>query len=97
MTTTLSLHNVKCEGCASTLKKALLEEFGEVEVNLNVNPREITLNLEASKLPTLTKKLRSLGYPLTSDTLSPFQSVSTNAKSFVSCAIGKIDNARDKH
>ena len=37
--------NVKCGGCAGTLTKSLLEEFGEVRVNLEVEPREITLNI----------------------------------------------------
>ena len=35
--------NIKCGGCAGTVKKALLEEFGEVEVNLEVEPRIISL------------------------------------------------------
>ena len=45
MKQTFQVKNVKCGGCAGTLKKALLEEFGEVEVNLEVEPREITLEL----------------------------------------------------
>ena len=42
MKQTLKVKNVKCGGCAGTLKKALFEVFGEVEVNLDVEPREIT-------------------------------------------------------
>ncbi len=84
--------NVKCGGCASTLKKSLLEEFGEVEVNLDVEPREITLNVEEDKLEKLKLKLRSLGYPLIDDKLTTFQTMGTTAKSFVSCAYGKVDN-----
>ena len=84
--------NVKCGGCAGTLKKSLLEEFGEVEVNLEVEPREITLEMENQDEELLKLKLRKLGYPLITDELSAFSTVSTTAKSFVSCAIGKIDN-----
>ncbi|HHD82217.1 MAG TPA: heavy metal transporter, partial [Campylobacterales bacterium] len=76
----------------NTLKKSLLDEFGEVEVNLEVEPREITLEIEEDKIETLKVKLRSLGYPLTTDELSGFQTASTKAKSFVSCAIGKMDS-----
>lgn len=82
--------NVKCGGCANTLKKSLLEEFGEVEVNLEVEPRVITLDIDESKEEVLKEKLRSLGYPLTTDDLTGFQSATTTAKSFVSCAIGKF-------
>ena len=87
--------NVKCGGCAGTLKKFLLEEFGEVSINLEVEPREITLDIEESQEEALKLKLRSLGYPLLTDNLNTFQAVGTTAKSFVSCAIGKMDNAKN--
>jgi len=84
--------NVKCGGCAGTLSKSLKDEFGEVEVNLEVEPREITLNIEDGQEEALRLKLRSLGYPLVTDKLNSFQTVGTTAKSFVSCAIGKMDS-----
>jgi len=87
----LEVKNVKCGGCAGTLTKSLLEEFGEVEVNLEVEPRQITLEIADEKMEALKLKLRSLGYPLTTDELTTFQTVGTTAKSFVSCAIGKMD------
>ena len=90
MKETFQVKNVKCGGCAGTLKKALLHEFGEVEVNLEIEPREITLDIADEKKELLKLKLRSLGYPLVDDELNAFQTVSTTAKSFVSCAIGKI-------
>lgn len=90
MKRTFKVNNVKCGGCAGTLTKALEKDFGEVEVNLEVEPREITLHIEDDKLEELTLKLRSLGYPLTTDKLSTFQTVGTTAKSYVSCALGKM-------
>ena len=92
MQQTFEVKNVKCGGCAGTLTKSLLEEFGEVEVNLEVEPRQITLEIEEEQVEALKLKLRSLGYPLTTDELTTFQTVSTTAKSFVSCAIGKMDS-----
>jgi len=90
----LQVLNVKCSGCAGTLKKELLKEFGEVTVNLDVEPREITLDVKEEDLEKLQLKLRSLGYPLTTDELSTFQTVGTTAKSFVSCAIGKMNTEK---
>ncbi|CAA6806843.1 MAG: Heavy metal transporter, partial [uncultured Sulfurovum sp.] len=81
MKQTFQVKNVKCGGCAGTLKKSLLEEFGEVEVNLEVEPQKITLDVEESQMEALKLKLRSLGYPLTSDNLNSFQTVGTTAKS----------------
>lgn len=92
MKQTFEVLNVKCGGCASTLKKALKPDFGEVEVNLETMPREITLDIDESQLESLKLKLRKLGYPLSSDELSGFQKASTTAKSFVSCAIGKMNS-----
>ncbi|WP_121626454.1 heavy-metal-associated domain-containing protein [Poseidonibacter antarcticus] len=92
MKQTLEVENVKCGGCANTLITSLKEEFGNVEVDLNVNPRKITLDLEDNKKEALKLKLRSLGYPLSSDELSGFQKATTTAKSFVSCAIGKMNS-----
>lgn len=90
MKQTYKVLNVKCGGCANTLKTKLHDEFGEVKVNLDVEPREITLDIEEEQLPALRKKLISLGYPMSDENLSKFGEVSTNAKSFVSCAVGKM-------
>lgn len=96
MKQTFEVHNVKCGGCANTLTKSLKDDFGSVEVDLSVNPRKITLDIEDNKIEELKLKLRSLGYPLTNDELSSFEKATTTAKSFVSCAIGKIDVALNK-
>ncbi|MGJ0332082.1 heavy-metal-associated domain-containing protein [Aliarcobacter cryaerophilus] len=96
MKQTFEVHNVKCGGCANTLTKSLKDDFGSVEVDLSVNPRKIILDIEDNKIEELKLKLRSLGYPLTNDELSGFEKATTTAKSFVSCAIGKIDVALNK-
>jgi copper chaperone CopZ len=96
MKTTLEVHNVKCGGCANTLTTALKEEFGEVTVDLNVQPRKITLDIEEEKIEHLKIKLRGLGYPLVTDELSGFEKATTTAKSFVSCAVGKFNVATGK-
>ena len=45
MTKTFQVLNVKCGGCANTLKTKLEPIFGEIEVNLDIMPREITLDI----------------------------------------------------
>ena len=96
MKKTFQVENVKCGGCASTLTSKLKEEFGEIEVNLEKEPREISLELQDNKLEALTLALRKLGYPLSTDELGFIDTASTKAKSFVSCAVGKIDNFSEK-
>ena len=70
MKQTFEVHNVKCGGCANTLTKSLKDDFGSVEVDLSVNPRKITLDIEDNQIEELKLKLRGLGYPLTNDELS---------------------------
>lgn len=92
MLQTYEVENVKCGGCANTLKTKLKESFGEIEVDLEVHPRKITLDIEENQKEELQKKLRALGYPLSTDELSTLENIGTKAKSFVSCAIGKMDS-----
>ena len=91
-TQTFKVENVKCGGCASTLINKLKAEYGEVEVNLETKPREITLKVKDEQLEALKLSLRGLGYPFSDDELGLLETASTKAKSFVSCAVGKIDN-----
>ena len=91
MQQTFEVLNVKCGGCANTLIKSLADDFGDVNVDLECEPRKITLNIEDNQMEKLKLKLRGLGYPLTTDELNTLQTVTTTAKSFVSCAIGKMD------
>jgi len=91
---TFKVQNVKCSGCANTLTTKLADEFGEIEVDLEVMPREITLEIEETKISDLRKALRSLGYPMEDEDLGFVQNSAAQAKSFVSCAIGKFEVAK---
>ena len=96
MKTTIKVQNVKCSGCASTLINKLKDEFGEIEVNLEVMPREITLDLGDEKVDSLHDALKGLGYPVTGGSFGFIEDTSMKAKSFVSCAIGKVDNFKEE-
>ena len=91
MIQTFQVQNVKCGGCAHTLKEKLRPLFGEVEVDLEKEPREITLDMEENQRELLSKTLKDMGYPLVGEKLGFVESGSAKAKSFVSCAIGKMN------
>ena len=93
MKQTFEVLNVKCGGCANTLKTKLEPKFGEVEVNLDVMPREITLDINEEQIPELRGALKSLGYPLSDENLGFVEDTTAKAKSFVSCAIGKMSDS----
>lgn len=90
MKQTFEVINVKCGGCASTLKKSLADEFGEVEVDLEVTPRKITLEVADDRIDHLRDKLKSLGYPMADEDLNTLEKIGTTAKSFASCAVGRM-------
>ena len=90
MQQTFEVLNVKCGGCANTLTTKLAKEFGEVNVNLEVEPRQITLDIEEANIPALREALKGLGYPMSDEDLTTIEGFSTTAKSFVSCAVGKM-------
>jgi copper chaperone len=96
MKQTFQVENVKCGGCANTLMTKLKDVFGEVEVNLDVMPREITLEIEDEQVTSLREALKKLGYPMSDEKLNFIDTNATKAKSFVSCAIGKFELAQDK-
>jgi copper chaperone CopZ len=83
--------NIKCGGCANTVKQSLKDDFGEVDVNLKEEPRVVTLEIKDAEHEKLfRKKMRSLGYPMDDEEIGSFKATGLKAKSFVSCAVGKM-------
>lgn len=83
--------NIKCGGCANTVKKKLADKFGDIDVNLDTMPRIVTVDINNDEDEEYLKStLRSLGYPLVGDNVGSLEKMGLKAKSFVSCAIGKM-------
>jgi copper chaperone len=93
---TFQVQNVKCGGCANTLQTKLQNQFGDIEVNLEVMPREISLEIQEEKIPALREVLKDLGYPMADENLGFVQNTTAQAKSFVSCAVGKYELSKDE-
>ena len=91
MKRTLEVINVKCGGCAGTLTNKLEEQFGAVEVDLSVEPRKITVDIEDAQMDDLAIALKKLGYPLVTEEMGFVDGATAKAKSFVSCAVGKMN------
>ena len=84
--------NVRCGGCANTITKALKDAGSEeVNVDLSCEPRKVTVDVKnEAQLAQCIAILRKLGYPLSTDERGLSENAVLKAKSFVSCAIGKI-------
>jgi len=88
MTTTIQIENLKCGGCAATIKKGILGIDSVSEVDVNVETSEVKVSHTNNVVNTIKEKLSKLGYPEAGDK----NTVLHKAKSFVSCAVGRLDN-----
>jgi copper chaperone len=87
MTTTLEIQNLKCGGCAHTIISKLNNLEGIQNVSVDTNSNTVSFQNElASQVESATKLLSKLGYPVNGDV----NSIGKKAKSFVSCAVGRM-------
>lgn len=87
MKTSIIVQNLKCGGCATTITEKV-SALANVS-NVTVDVENSTISFEADDSNTranVTHKLKSLGYPSVDDK----NGVLSKAKSFVSCASGKM-------
>ena len=87
MTAAIQIENLKCGGCGTTIKKGLLSLNAVKEVTVDVENSIVSIISENDDLETIKEKLAKLGYPEVGDK----NTVLHKAKSFVSCAVGRID------
>lgn len=85
--TSIEILNLKCGGCANSIKKGLeqIDGVGAVSVDLETSNVEVETTDE-TVLETVKSKLSSMGYPEVGDA----NTVIHKAKSFVSCATGRM-------
>jgi copper chaperone len=90
MKTQITIENLKCEGCAGSIKKGLysFKEVVGVNVDLERETVEVTFT-ETLALDRIREKLASMGYPEKGSTAG-LTKLAASAKSYVSCAIGKF-------
>lgn len=89
MKSTIIIQNLKCGGCANTIttKISALENINNVTVNLETS----TVSFEGvseDDITSVKNKLAAIGYPVEGED----NSIVSKAKSFVSCATGRMSN-----
>ncbi|WP_245892125.1 heavy-metal-associated domain-containing protein [Polaribacter glomeratus] len=88
ITTAIQIENLKCGGCAATIKKGLTSIEYIESVNVDVEKSIVSVISQKDVLETVKEKLSKLGYPEVGDK----NTVLHKAKSFVSCAVGRIES-----
>lgn len=82
----IQVENIKCNGCANSIKTGLLKLEGVKEVSVDIEKGTIHIEGDASiNKEQVISKLHSMGYP------EPGKgSGLTTETSFVSCMIGRV-------
>ena len=86
METKIYIENLKCGGCAATIKKGILSVDGVSEITVNVDESLVEVSTENDVVDAVKEKLSKMGYPEVGDK----NTVLHKAKSYVSCATGKM-------
>ena len=89
------VENIKCGGCAGTIKKHLLEDARISDVEVDIEKGVVGIHSEQDGSDDWRVTLLKLGYP-EKGTAEGIKAATAKAKSFVSCAIGRVDNAVNK-
>jgi len=91
MSYSIEVENIKCAGCASTIKNKLSLLDGVDSVAVAIEEGVVSLEGDASRRQQVSAELLRLGYP-EKGTAEGIRAAAAKAKSFVSCAIGRMDN-----
>ncbi|WP_339629939.1 cation transporter [uncultured Maribacter sp.] len=89
MTSVILIQNLKCGGCAKTIISKLEEILTITNISVSVESSSVKFDiLNQEDITTVKNKLKSIGYP----SIDQDNSLLSKAKSFVSCASGKLSN-----
>ena len=84
---TLEILNLKCGGCANSIKKGLLTIEGVKDVTVDLESSKVTIDsVNETVIENVKLKLSTMGYPEVGDA----NTLLHKAKSFVICPIGRM-------
>lgn len=87
-TEAIKVANLKCNGCANTVKKELNALQGVQQTEVDLDNDTITVTYEAIDRQNIIDKLHQLGYPEATEK----NGLLLQLKSYGSCMIGRINN-----
>lgn len=90
MKTSIKIQNLRCGGCAKTITSKLSELDNISNIEVDTENATVTFSyIEENEVMLVIDKLKSLGYP----SIENKNSVTAKARSFVSCATGKMSKS----
>lgn len=65
MKKTFKAQNINCINCANMIKGSLEDDFGEIEVNLETSPKEVSVEIsDASTEAKFKEEMSDLGFDI---------------------------------
>ena len=92
MSYTIAVENIKCGGCASSIRSTLLDPDLAQAVDVDIEPGEVKVEGTPEWRTQVIPALARMGYPEVGSE-EGIKGATAKAKSFVSFAIGGIDHA----
>lgn len=87
-TETIIIANLKCNGCATTIKTELLKIAGVSSVEVDNEQDAVNVSYENIDRQLIIDKLYSLGYP----EATAENGLLLQLKSYASCMVGRVHN-----
>ena len=85
----IEVENIKCGGCANTIGKRLKKVEGVANVSVDIEHGRVTVDANTDRRAEIVAVLHANGYP-EKGSADGIKAASARARSFVSCAIGRI-------
>jgi copper chaperone len=85
----IQVENIKCGGCEKSIIRGLSSIEGLSNIVIDRDQQMVSVNADESLREVLISKLKSMGYP-EHGSVTGLDAGLANAKSFVSCAIGRV-------
>lgn len=91
MAFSIEVENIKCGGCANTIRKRLMALPGVGDVQVMVEEGRVEVAADDSLRASVVETLLHAGYP-EAGSAQGMASLKAKATSFVSCAIGRMSD-----
>jgi copper chaperone len=88
----IEVENIKCNGCATSIRHKLAEDARVGDVAVDIEAGRVDIEADEDARADLIATLLHMGYP-EKGSVEGLQAAASKAKSFVSCAIGRFENA----
>lgn len=85
----VQVDNIKCGGCERSIRRGLEQIDGVAAIEIDRDQQVVRVDAPAATRPQVVDKLAAMGYPERGSVQGLGAGLAT-AKSFVSCAIGRM-------